>query len=136
MSMGGTSAQPQSLWNVGDPANLFGHSSSASISSNILDPGDVLGLNPAASGVPQAPGVPGVLPNLGAASLMPRLAQGAFVAPTTGGGTFNSMAQMLAGPLFNPSVKVSAIPAVQPNVSPLLAYLQRAGAGSGMARGE
>ncbi|MFI4920338.1 MAG: hypothetical protein ACHQAZ_01710 [Gammaproteobacteria bacterium] len=132
MSMGGTSAQPQSFWNVGDPANLFGHSSSSSLSSNILDPGDVLGLNPAASGVPQAPGVPKVLPNLGAASMMPRLPQGAFVAPSTGGGAFNSMAQALAGPLFNPSIPVKAAPQARTNLTPLLAYLQ----GAGMARGK
>ena len=102
MSMGGTSAQPQSFWNVGDPANLSGHASSSSILQNLADPGDVLGLNPAASGLPPNGGIPGVLPNLGAAATMPRLPHGAFAPASTGGGLYNAMALAGAGPLFNP----------------------------------
>lgn len=116
MSMGGTSAQPQSAWNLGDPANLFGHSSSSSIMQNIIDPGDVLGLNPEASGLAKAPGVPSVLPNLGGRSTMPSRPYGSFTAPSRGGGLFNAMAAQAAGPLFNPGV--GAPPWLQMTVRP------------------
>lgn len=87
----------------GDPLNLYGNQN-----------------NPSAaffpSGTPASP-VPGVLPNLGPASMQPRVPQGAFQAPSMGGGQFNAMAAQLAGPLFNPAVRVLQ-PQYRPQTQP------------------
>lgn len=52
--------------------------------------------------------VPGTLPNLGASSLIPKMAGGAFMPVNTAGGKFNAMANQAAGPLFNPAARPPA----------------------------
>lgn len=99
----------QSFYNLADPLNLSGKASSGHALSNILDPGNVLGFNQAAN--PNGPngagkgGIPSVLPNLGANTLIPHTPQGRFMPVQTGGGTFNNMANQGAGPLFNPAAR-------------------------------
>lgn len=117
MSSGGTGASglgtTQSLYDALDPGNLMGKSSS-SVLGNILDPGNIMGNNPQLNGMgPQSQnGVPSVLPNLGARSMMPIQPYGKFAAPDTSGGGFNSMAAQGAGPLFNPSAGAPSWPAL------------------------
>lgn len=113
---GAIDGSAQSFWNLADPANLTGHASSGHILSNILDPGNVFGQNQAANplgrnGANGANGVPSVLPNLGAASMIPQTPQGGFMplgqTNPMGGqtpGIFNQMAAQSAGQLFNPSL--------------------------------
>ena len=57
--------------------------------------------------------LPGTLPNLGASSLIPKMAGGAFMPVNTAGGKFNAMANQAAGPLFNPAARPAAQPAPQ-----------------------
>lgn len=99
-----------SFYNWLDPGNLFGHSSS-SILGNIIDPGNIFGGNPQASNNPRLTGydanggIPSVLPNLGAASMIPHLYDpNSFSNPTLTGGAFNRMAQQSAGPVYTPSL--------------------------------
>lgn len=112
----------------GDPLNLYGNQN-----------------NPNAALFPYgtvASSVPGVLPNLGAGSLMPRPPQGAFAPPSSGGGAFNGMAQQLAGPLYEPGVSFPNEPqpvTVRTNApvtlpSLLAAYRQSIGAAGGRAK--
>lgn len=101
----------QSLWNAIDPGNISGHSSSGHILSNVFDPGNVFGFNQAANpnagqnGANSANGgVPSVLPNLGASSMIPQMPGGAFQPFNGGGGPFNQMAaQSAGGQMFNPA---------------------------------
>lgn len=97
----------QSFYNIGDPFNLTGKASSGHALSNILDPGNVFGFNQAAN--PNAGqngangGVPSVLPNLGAASMIPQMPMGHFQSFNGGGGPFNQMAaNSMGGQVFNP----------------------------------
>jgi|GEM_PF-6995115 len=71
------------------------------------------------AGQPQNPGMPAVLPNLGARSLLPMQPYGKFMAPDTSGGGFNAMAAHGAGPLFNPG-------AGAPSWQALMAAMSRA----------
>lgn len=102
----------QSFYNLADPLNLSGNASSGHALSNILDPGNVLGFNQAAN--PNGPngagngGIPSVLPNLGANTLIPHAPQGRFMPVQMGGGMFNNMANQGAGPLFNPAAMPAA----------------------------
>jgi hypothetical protein len=64
-----------------------------------VDPGGLYG-TPSITG-----GIPSTLPNLGAASMMPKAVQGAFQKPDLGGGGFNAVAARAAGPLFNPGIR-------------------------------
>lgn len=114
----------QSFINLADPANIFGGSSSGHIISNILDPGNLFGFNQAANpnagqngqnGI--AGGVPSVLPNLGAQSMIPQMPQGGFMPlgqtnpmGGNGGGIFNQMAANSAGQIFNPSPQFTPQP--------------------------
>jgi hypothetical protein len=112
--LGGSGAidgSSQSLWNALDPANISGKASSGHILSNILDPGNVLGQNQAANPLGQngsnsAGGVPNVLPNLGAASMIPQMPQGSFQNFSGGPGIYNQMAaQSMGGQMFNPGAQ-------------------------------
>lgn len=102
----------QSFWNLADPFNTTGHASSGHVLSNILDPGNIFGQNQAANpygpgGVGSQGGVPSVLPNLGAASMIPQMPQGAFQRLNGGGGIFNQMAaNSMGGQIFNPGVRM------------------------------
>lgn len=110
MSGGGSSGlgSTGSFFNWLDPGNIFGHSSS-SVGGNILDPGNIFGGNPQASSNPRltgydaSGGMPSVLPNLGAASMVPHLYDpNSFVNPTLTGGLYNKMAKRAAGPVYMP----------------------------------
>ena len=107
MSSGGISSALSTLDPLGNKITQWGG-----------DPLDLYGNqnNPSAaffpSGTPASP-IPGVLPNLGPASMRPQLPQGAFQAPSLGGGQFNAMAAQLAGPLFDPALRV-----IQPRYQP------------------
>ena len=120
---GAIDGSAQSFWNLADPANLSGNASSGHILSNILDPGNVFGQNQAAN--PLGPngsnlqngGVPSVLPNLGAQSMIPHIPQGGFMPlgqanpmGGNGGGIFNQMAANSAGPIFNPGSQFTPQP--------------------------
>ena len=132
----------QSFWNIADPANLTGNASSGHILSNIFDPGNVFGMNQAAN--PYGPGgvgsqngtnggVPSVLPNLGAHSMIPQTPQGGFMPlgqtnPTggNGGGIFNQMAANSAGPLFSPGYQNPKGANNQMHVDPINMILNKA----------
>lgn len=97
----------QSFINALDPLNLSGKASS-SVLGNLVDPGNVMGLNmgmatnPRLGGGPAAgaSGAPGVLPNLG---ITPRLYDpNSFVNPAAANGPWNQQAQQLAGPVYSP----------------------------------
>lgn len=131
MSSGGSGASgfgtTQSLYDALDPGNLMGKSSS-SVLGNIIDPGNVMGNNPQLNGMgPSQNGVPSVLPNLGARSMMPIQPYGKFMGPNTSGGGFNAMAASAAGPLFDPS-------AGAPSWQALMAAMGRAGSSGGAAQ--
>lgn len=121
----------QSFINALDPLNLSGKASS-SVLGNIVDPGNVMGLNmgmatnPRLSGGAASPGgaagMPSVLPNLG---INPQLYNPTtFVNPTLGGGSWNQQAQQLAGPVYSPMVMApAAVPATIPPGSGSLARM-------------
>lgn len=108
----------QSFINALDPLNLSGKASS-SVLGNVVDPGNVMGLNMGMATNPRlgggaaspggAAGVPSVLPNLG---INPRIYNpNSFVNPATGGGLWNQQAQQLAGSVYSPTaIGASAIP--------------------------
>lgn len=106
----------QSFINALDPLNLSGKASS-SVLGNVVDPGNVMGLNMGMATNPRlgggvassggAAGVPSVLPNLG---LNPRLySPNSFVNPVLSGGSWNQQAQQLAGPVYSPTVMGSVV---------------------------
>lgn len=100
----------QSFINALDPLNLSGKASS-SVLGNVLDPGNVMGLNMGMATNPRlgggaasagASGVPSVLPTLG---LNPRMYDpNSFMPPVLSGGPWNQQAQQLAGPVYSPTV--------------------------------
>lgn len=100
----------QSFINALDPLNLSGKASS-SVLGNVLDPGNVMGLNMGMATNPRlgggaslngASGVPGTLPNLG---LNPRMYNPTtFVNPALGGGPWNQQAQQLVGSSYSPTL--------------------------------
>lgn len=100
----------QSFINALDPLNLSGKASS-SVLGNVLDPGNVMGLNMGMATNPRlgggtslngAAGVPGALPNLG---INPRpYNPNSFVNPVLSGGPWNQQAQQLAGPVYSPKL--------------------------------
>lgn len=100
----------QSFINALDPLNLSGKASS-SVLGNVLDPGNVIGLNMGMATNPRLGGgastaaassVPGTLPNLG---INPRLYNPtSFMNPALSGGQWNQQAQGLAGPVYSPTV--------------------------------
>jgi hypothetical protein len=96
---------PVGKWIVGrggDPWNLYGEKS-----------------NPTALFFPSgngAPAIPTMLPNLGAASLNPKIYNpGAFAPPALSGGLFNRMTQQMAGPVYSGG---GYIPGVSPFMPP------------------
>lgn len=113
----------QSFINALDPLNLSGKASS-SVLGNLVDPGNVMGLNMGMATNPRlgggatpsagASGVPGVLPNLG---LNPRLYDpNSFVNPAAGNGPWNQQAQQLAGPVYAPlPMPPAGLPATIPS---------------------
>lgn len=105
-----------SFKNALDPLNIFGGSSS-SILGNIVDPGNIFGGNPQAStnrrlgapdptgGVPQTQSALG---NIGPGSLQPHFYDPNSFAPRQmTGGSFNQMAQQMAGPQYMPQLMSS-----------------------------
>jgi len=97
-----------------DPANIFGGNSAQAMDPigygifnalGIKDPLTTLTNKiPGFHGTdPNANGIPNVLPNLGAASMIPQMPQGAFQHFTGGPGIYNQMAaQSMGGRMFNP----------------------------------
>lgn len=114
----------QSWYNAVDPFNFSGKASSGHGLDNIIDPGNVWGLNQAAN--PYGPGgvgggaggMPGgTLPNLGSSTLVPQMPGGTFRGPALGHGRYNDMAALSAGQLFDPTTH--AHPA-SPSLMPLV----------------
>lgn len=96
-----------SFWNQADPFNTLGHSSSGHALSNIFDPGNIFGMNQAANPNSQAGAGSNMFPNLGAASLIPKMPVGAFVPIHNGTGIYNNMAAQGAGGMtFNPQAQM------------------------------
>lgn len=96
---------PLGKWIVGkggDPWNLYGEK----------DNPDAL-FFPSGNGTPA---IPTMLPNLGAASLIPKTySPNAFAPPALSGGSFNRMTQQMAGPVYSGG---RYIPGVSPFMAP------------------
>jgi len=93
----------QSFKNVADPADLFGGSSSKSVFGNIIDPGNVWGMNPDMAGPKSSSGTPSVLPMLpgvGAPQLYDPNSFGGYA--KLGAGPYNAMAAQMAGRVYDP----------------------------------
>lgn len=82
----------------GDPLNLYGHKNNPNA---LIFPGSTN-----QNGANSTNGVPSVLPNLGASSLIPQAPQGAFQKFSGGPGIYNQMAaQSMGGQMFNPGAQ-------------------------------
>lgn len=116
---GAIDGSAQSFWNLADPANLTGKASSGHILSNILDPGNVLGMNQAANpnGANEAnamndtTGMPAILPTLAGVGAPKTYDPNSFSGYTNlGAGPYNQMASQMAGPVYSPTLMQPTAP--------------------------